>query len=223
MKVVRIVQVYNQWSRKALPSTPPLLTMQAPLWGDDVTRQILAHDGDGGSQTHTWNLTTELITTVVQTLANLQAQEQEHWTAFHLPSNWRKFLANRQQKHLLITFLSTDVPCLIKDLLKENQTLVIAGGLDNVDQDKAITCTKSGITHNPMFTSNHEEGDSRVWFHACQTTCQRISIYSPDTDTYHIGLPLIAKEVMVQLSMKTADQVFCNITAFAEKLNTVQR
>ena len=41
---------------------------------------------------------------------------------------------------------------------------------------------------------------------------------------YHIGLPLIGsqlqgKEVMVQLSMKTADQVFCNITAFAEKLN----
>ena len=49
-------------------------TMQAPFWGDD--------DGDGVSQTHTWNLTTELITTVVRTLANLQAQEQEHWTTF---------------------------------------------------------------------------------------------------------------------------------------------
>ena len=38
---------------------------------------------------------------------------------------------------------------------------------------------------DPLFASNAEETDTRVWLHATQ-----ILILSPDTDVYFIGLPL---------------------------------
>ena len=64
----------------------------------------------------------------------------------------------------------------------------------------------------PMLDSNHEEGDSRVWRHAFQSQGDTILIYSPDTDTYHIGLPLLEKyvstHVIVQLSPSSASSLF---------------
>ena len=39
--------------------------------------------------------------------------------------------------------------------------------------------------------SNAEEANKRIWRHATQTSAQRILVYSPDTDVYNIGLPII--------------------------------
>ena len=52
--------------------------------------------------------------------------------------------------------------------------------------------------------SNHEETDSRAWLHALTGSTNNVLIFSPDTDTYHIGLPLLGRnserKVVVQLS-----------------------
>jgi hypothetical protein len=54
-----------------------------------------------------------------------------------------------------------------------------------------------GISQNSLeishLSADHEEGDTRVWFHASKLTANRLIIYSPDTDTFFIGLPLIKK------------------------------
>ena len=45
----------------------------------------------------------------------------------------------------------------------------------------------------------------RIWKHAFETQATRILIYSPDTDIYNIGLPLLSeipnKEVIVQYNV----------------------
>ena len=41
------------------------------------------------------------------------------------------------------------------------------------------------------YLSNAEEADMRIWRHATQTSAQHILVYSPDTDVYNIGVPII--------------------------------
>ena len=50
--------------------------------------------------------------------------------------------------------------------------------------------------------SNAEESDTRIWLHIKHSAGLKKLIQSPDTDTYHIGLPLVTPEmeVVVQLS-----------------------
>ena len=40
------------------------------------------------------------------------------------------------------------------------------------------------------YESNAEESDTRIWLHVRQSPLRRFYIFSPDTDVYHIGLPL---------------------------------
>ena len=42
----------------------------------------------------------------------------------------------------------------------------------------------------PLLKSDHEETDSRAWLYALDGSLINILIFSPDTDTYHIGMPL---------------------------------
>ena len=56
---------------------------------------------------------------------------------------------------------------------------------------------------DPLFASNAEETDTRVWLHARKTACTQILILSPDTDVYFIGLPLQCtqeKSIVIQIS-----------------------
>ena len=54
------------------------------------------------------------------------------------------------------------------------------------------------------YNSNAKEADNRIWRHAVQSQATRILIYSPDTDTYNIGLSLIkdtTKEYILQINV----------------------
>ena len=56
---------------------------------------------------------------------------------------------------------------------------------------------------DPAYTCNAVETDTRLWLHVRNTNSQQILICSPDTDIYHIGLPLQCtqeKQVIVQIS-----------------------
>ena len=69
---------------------------------------------------------------------------------------------------------------LVKEL-KEHQTLYISGGLDN----KAMKVSTSGALEEPLLTSNIEEADGRIIFHAsfaAQLGVQKLVVRSPDTD-----------------------------------------
>ena len=75
---------------------------------------------------------------------------------------------------------------------------------------------------NPVFTCNVEETDTRIWLHATRTGCSHVLIVSPDTDVYHIGLPLpcvTQKQILVQMSVINSQQLrLLNLTAFVQAL-----
>jgi hypothetical protein len=69
----------------------------------------------------------------------------------------------------------------------------------------------------PMYYSNAEEADIRIWKHAIASDAQNILIVSPDTDVYNIGLPVAThivnqKNIAVQISMPSShEKTFVNI------------
>ncbi|CAC5371098.1 unnamed protein product [Mytilus coruscus] len=85
-----------------------------------------------------------------------------------------------------------------------NKTTVIidAGGFDDDRKDRAISILNGQVVDYDLASGNHEEADTRVWLHASVTTANQVIIYSPDTDVFFIGLPLVpnlTKTVYVQL------------------------
>lgn len=56
----------------------------------------------------------------------------------------------------------------------------------------------------PTFSSNVDEADMHIWLHCVHSAGNRIMIFSPDTDVYHISITLVGlmpdKQIIVQLS-----------------------
>lgn len=114
-----------------------------------------------------------------------------------------------------------------KEVLKDDQKLVTAGGFDGDMKDKAMVATKEVITVDESLSSNHEESDSRVWLHCLRTPYSWVLVYSPVTDTYHVGLRvligqggLVRKDAVVQLSMVPDDHEYLSIPYLASCLRT---
>ncbi|CAC5418643.1 unnamed protein product [Mytilus coruscus] len=120
-----------------------------------------------------------------------------------LLSNWRNFIAVRHQKRLLVNFLSEYFLSLSLTFFSTNQCcFVTAGGFDDDRKDRAISILNGQVVDYDLASGNHEEADTRVWLHASVTTADQVIIYSPDTDVFFIGLPLVpnlTKTVYVQL------------------------
>ena len=89
--------------------------------------------------------------------------------------------------------------------LRSHQKIVVAGGFDGEWRDKAVSIKRGqASTWEPSLSSNHEEGDSRVWLHAFSSGKAQVLIYSPDTDTYHVGLPLLEKYIHTEVTIQLA-------------------
>ena len=88
---------------------------------------------------------------------------------------------------------------------RSNQKCCIAGAFDGHATDTAwFVQGRESPQPDPSFVCNAEETDTRIWLHVKQTTANRVLIVSPDTDVYHIGLPLHpfhGKDVIVQISL----------------------
>ena len=66
-----------------------------------------------------------------------------------------------------------------------------------------------GTQSLPQFRCKAEEADTRVWLHALKSEGSRKLVCSPDTDVYHIGLPLVSDqscEVYVCISMFSSQE-----------------
>ena len=70
-------------------------------------------------------------------------------------------------------------------------SLLLAGCFDGDITDTAWFITQDSTPQpNPVYICNAEETDTRIWLHCRQSECEKILVLSPDTDIYHIGLPL---------------------------------
>ncbi|CAG2187243.1 unnamed protein product [Mytilus edulis] len=141
-----------------------------------------------------------------------------------LPSDWQKFLFNRQNKRKLVQYLSVKFLELSKT---HDFVFVTAGGFEGNNKDKAICVLEGEIFEYSKANGNHEESDSRVWLHASASPCLNILIYSPDTDVCFVGLPLIMsadslknKTIFIQLKDNKFEKKFLDMNALSCEIAT---
>ena len=126
-----------------------------------------------------------------------------------VPTDWRGKLLNCSKcKRLLCEFLSHEMIQLVPSKLRDNQTFFTAGGFLNQHRNQCWSVIRSGVPQPlPYFRSEAEETDLRIWHHCKYSTGSKKMLYSPDTDVYHIGLPLLEQtsEIYIQLHGRRKD------------------
>ena len=97
-------------------------------------------------------------------------------------------------------------PIFWKKLLHQNQRFVTAGGFNDQFQDKAMfVCKNTNPQSDDALSCNAEEADTctSIWLHVANSADHKKLVLSPDTEVYHIGLPIVAEtdlDVLVRLS-----------------------
>ncbi|CAC5394857.1 unnamed protein product [Mytilus coruscus] len=133
----------------------------------------------------------------------------------------------RNHKRKLVNYLSYQFITLSLQRFQNHECVVVtAGGFHDVNVDKALSSlggVDGSIVECCHLNSNHEEGDTRVWLHAIKSESQRIIIYSPDTDTFFVGLPFIDsigdKTIYLQLKDSCFDHQFVDMRMFALQMS----
>jgi hypothetical protein len=122
-----------------------------------------------------------------------------------IPKKWRENVLNcRKCKRNLVCFLSNFFVEQMRRELLPNQRFVTAGGFNGDLRDTArFVRMNTSPQSDPTLLCNAEEGDTRIWLHTLNSAGTKKLVLSPDTDVYHIGLPLVTDtdlNVLVRLS-----------------------
>ena len=122
-----------------------------------------------------------------------------------IPAKWRNNVLNcRKCKRKLVCFLSHYFMERMKGKLGPQQRFVTAGGFEGNQRGKAMFVTYNTQPQcDNALSCNAEESDTRIWLHVINSAGTKKLVLSPDTDIYHIGLPIITTtefDVVVQLS-----------------------
>ena len=137
---------------------------------------------------------------------------------------WSSFLANRILKRRLVTLIADQFLAIALSSLPSCKTLVIGGAFEEVNKDKAFVVGGNLRHEATQYFCNHEEADTRVWFHAYITQCKTVAVYSPDRDVFNVGLPLIqqmpGKYLFVHLRAKYGDDLYLNLTDLGRAFST---
>ena len=126
-----------------------------------------------------------------------------------LPGKWNDFMSVRGNKKLLVHFVCDSFCELGQFHLQPGQSLILSGGFSQEGMTVLVQHNQSSPVSS--LQHNHEEGDSLVWFLATQSSGSNILIYSPDNDTFNIGLPLASqysKQFTVQLKSSNYDKQY---------------
>ena len=105
-----------------------------------------------------------------------------------VPQKWTDHLNCRPCKRRLVVYLGEAVLTLAPGLLSGEQKLVVAGCFEG---GKALSITQSSVQVCPLLSCNAEESDTRVWLRVVHSVGTKKLLFSPDTDVYHVGLPLL--------------------------------
>lgn len=136
-----------------------------------------------------------------------------------IPRPWREYIDCRECKRSLVEALGLFYLQKAASYLKEGQSLILAGCFGGNSQDDAWIITSSSLPESTQeFKSNAQEADMRIWRHAIQSVHQHVLIYSPDTDVYNIGIPLIAssKQYLVQTNLPHNKPQYINVNGLLD-------
>jgi len=125
-----------------------------------------------------------------------------------VPGNWQSYIRCRQCKRSLIEAIGLSFMQSTRFQLRDGQTLYLSGCFPGVGISSTyeLKANKLSLPAPELkYKSNCDETDTRICHHVTQTSARRILVYSPDTDIYNIGLPLLVeiphKEVIVQINV----------------------
>lgn len=136
-----------------------------------------------------------------------------------VPKNWRSVLGCRNCKKKLTEYIADDMLKLITHTLRPHQQFIANAG----SQPYATTLAKPYQLRTDLET-NADEADMRIWLH-CKKSCGvHKLIFSPDTDIYHIGLPIMSSfiecEIIVQPSKHTDEKArYLHMNNFIAAIN----
>ena len=113
-----------------------------------------------------------------------------------VPSKWRDCLACRECKRALVLHLGQSFKQFAVGTcrFREHQKVILAGCFNRVEEDQSWEVSTGGAQPVPTLSCEAEEADTRVWLHVLRSPGTRKLVCSPDTDVYHIGLPLICNQ-----------------------------
>ena len=122
-----------------------------------------------------------------------------------IPKQLSKFMTSSKNKSILTAFLCKHWTEKCLALIPEGKQFVIGGGFQ--DNTFAVCIDKEGATPIPELFSNQEEADTRMLLHAnhCKEICDRIVIWSPDTDVAVLCIHFqekIGKEIWFKTGVK---------------------
>ena len=122
-----------------------------------------------------------------------------------IPPKWRENVLNcRKCKRNLVCFLSHHFLERIRRKLQPQQKFVTAGGFNGALRNEALFTELNGTPQcDTRLVCNADESDTRIWLHVMNSAGQKKLVLSPDTDVYHIGLPIVADttiDVLVRLN-----------------------
>ena len=123
------------------------------------------------------------------------------------PPKWRELLGCRDCKRKLVLYLGDFFMHNAQKMLREQQRFILAGCFSGDAMDHAWVVTSQGTEPVPTLNCDAEEADTRLWLHALRSTGTRKLVCSPDTDVFHIGLPIAnssAMDVIIQLNSYTS-------------------
>ena len=154
-------------------------------------------------------------------------QHVEFTPSTPIPSGWRQYIQCRQCKRSITKAIGLAYLQTGGQLLRHGQKLLVAGCFSGDGEECVWTIYPgTGVVPEPSpeYRSNAEEADFRIWRHATQSISSQILIYSPDTDVYNIGLPLVGKtdkEYIIQLNVPHAhEQKFLHLNNFVKALSS---
>ena len=128
-----------------------------------------------------------------------------------IPSRWQDHVECRECKRSIVEAIGLSLLQHRTLLLREHQRLVISGCLSGENENYAWILSSNELVpeQTAVYHTNAEEADNRIWRHASQSWATKILIYSPDTDTYNIGLGLLQdnnKQYLIQLNVFRASK-----------------
>ena len=123
-----------------------------------------------------------------------------------IPQKWRDHLQCRKCKRHLVEYLGKSIMQHAPSILHGSQKVVLAGCFTDDAQDQAWEITANDMQPNTLLNNSAEEADTRMWLHVQQSCGTWKLVCSPDTDVFHIGLPLIGTQhdIYVQISTLTS-------------------
>lgn len=117
-----------------------------------------------------------------------------------IPKNWSATLACRKCKAALTRYLAKEFLRIAPNYMRvpdQEFFTNIKGTAYSSDQFEVEK-------ERPSLSTNLDEADMPIWLRCVHCTGSKILIFSPDTDVYHIGLPVVQRmphnKVVIQLS-----------------------